>query len=138
MIFTIDTATFCECSENFAAADPDQSQWGNITIVSPPIYTETVLSRWCGVLFFQCYGKFTEFDFSPYQEEVFSALVWPQVTKLPQECIQNPTPLMKLLLTWTQHQQWARDSSTIKFVYFLYVYLCWNEGITYSYMYSIG
>ena len=59
---------------------------------------------------FQCFDSFILFDFTPYDEEIFASLVWPQLPRLPQECIQAPTPLMKLIAIWTKHKRLVSDS----------------------------
>lgn len=37
-----------------------------------------------------------------YLDSIFEVFVEPSLSKMPVECMQHPTPLMKLLVVWTQ------------------------------------
>eukprot|EP00731_Ephydatia_muelleri_P001007 Em0001g1007a len=51
----------------------------------------------------ETFSLFPGYNYTPYRDYLFSAAVWPQLSRLPQECVQHPTQLMKLLATWCQH-----------------------------------
>jgi hypothetical protein len=51
----------------------------------------------------QCFDHYKEFDFSPLHDCVLTSFVWPRLILLPQENLQSPTPLLKLLATWSAH-----------------------------------
>ena len=53
----------------------------------------------------QILDLFPHLDLTKYQSLIYSSLVLPQLVRLPQECIQYPTPLLKLLLVWSKHEQ---------------------------------
>lgn len=53
----------------------------------------------------QLFRKFSEFDFSPYHEQLLSAFVWPQLRQLSAQNLHSPTPLLKLLSVWTTQSQ---------------------------------
>ncbi|RDD45796.1 Small subunit processome component 20-like protein [Trichoplax sp. H2] len=46
---------------------------------------------------------FEDFDFSNHIKDIFRVAVWPQLSRLPTECIQHPTPLLKLFYIWSQN-----------------------------------
>ncbi|XP_065909347.1 small subunit processome component 20 homolog isoform X2 [Dysidea avara] len=50
----------------------------------------------------ECFVQYQEFDFTPYKDDVLTAMVWPQIARLPNECAQSPTPLLKLLFNWSK------------------------------------
>jgi U3 small nucleolar RNA-associated protein 20 len=56
----------------------------------------------------ECFKTFTTYDFSPFDDRIFESIVWPQLLKLPHESIQHPTPLMKLLITWSKFPRYHR------------------------------
>ncbi|GAB0097332.1 small subunit processome component 20 homolog [Sergentomyia squamirostris] len=39
-------------------------------------------------------------------EQVFEVFIWPQIDKLPVECIHSPTPLLRLLLAWSTNPRY--------------------------------
>ena len=51
----------------------------------------------------QCFEQYTQFDFSSLHDCLLDSFVWPHLSKLPLENLQNPTALLKLLATWSVH-----------------------------------
>ncbi|XP_055709541.1 small subunit processome component 20 homolog [Phlebotomus papatasi] len=53
---------------------------------------------------------FNLFEAYPWQEDeieaVFEIFIWPQLSKLPIECIHSPTPLLKLFLAWSTNPRY--------------------------------
>ncbi|XP_065178820.1 small subunit processome component 20 homolog [Sycon ciliatum] len=52
----------------------------------------------------ELFDAFPTFDFEPFMKNILEVAVWPQLGALPTECLQHPTPLMKLMLGWSQRK----------------------------------
>lgn len=50
----------------------------------------------------ECFTRYPDFDFTPFEPDILTATVLPQILKLPNECVQNPTPLLKLMSVWSK------------------------------------
>ena len=47
------------------------------------------------------FQNYEEFIVDPFKDDLFAAAVWPQLSRLKDECIQHPTALLSLLHVWT-------------------------------------
>ena len=50
---------------------------------------------------------FPEFSYPMFHDRLLEVAVWPQLARLPHESVQHPTPLLKLMCTWSLYPEWV-------------------------------
>jgi U3 small nucleolar RNA-associated protein 20 len=85
----------------------------------------------------QMFEVFVDFPFSNFEDSIFESIVWPQLGKLPNESIQNPTPLLKLIHQWSMHSRYHQyflkclPESSLPILH--YVYSClFSKQVSFS------
>ena len=48
---------------------------------------------------------FPEFSYPMFHDRLLEVAVWPQLARLPHESVQHPTPLLKLMCTWSLYPE---------------------------------